>query len=320
MKKVLLAIPAHNEEATIRKVITEGTHALRTIFPHNTQIDALVVNDNSSDNTALYAQETGATVLTFNTKQGLGTVFGHAVTYALLHAYDLMVTIDGDDQFDAHGIEQLCRPIIEKQAHMTTGSRFLQDSIVYNMPPIKRFGNHGIARVISWITEETWHDVSCGFRAYSREALLHVRPFGKFTYTHDVILHLSKRGLHLQEVPVTTRYFTERKSRIAHNLLRYGYQSLKIIIRSVIYYRPLRFFGFLTTLFWLIGFPIVTILGIRYLLTDMITPHKGIALVALGLIAVGFLSLIAGIILDILSRIQHAVEDVLYLEKRHDHE
>jgi succinate dehydrogenase hydrophobic anchor subunit len=120
----------------------------------------------------------------------------------------------------------------------------------------------------------------------------------------------------MMEIPVRVRYFKNRQSRIARNLFHYAWQTVKIIFKSVIYYRPLRAFGILSFFLLIIGLPIMIILGIRYLLTDTITPHKALGIISLVLVIMSFVSFVVGMILQLLSRIQMNIDKILYHERK----
>jgi glycosyltransferase involved in cell wall biosynthesis len=134
-------------------------------------VDCLVVDDGSSDNTAAVAISAGARVVSHGRNQGVGMAFQSAVQYAWENDYDLLVGIDADGQFDPAEIPMLIQPLLDNRADMVVGNRFTQGRPEY-MPPIKFRGNKMVAALVSSISGQKFQDVSCGFRAYNREALL----------------------------------------------------------------------------------------------------------------------------------------------------
>ena len=313
-QKILISIPAKNEAKTIATVIESTVEAI-TKATESTP-DVLVISDGSSDQTAIIAKNSGAKVIEHTNSKGLGYVFGEAVEYALANHYDIMLTIDGDGQFSSTDIETLMKPVLTGQADFVTGSRFSDGSAVTAIPQAKLIGNKLMSLLISSILKQSFKDVSCGFRVYNREALCHLNVFSRFTYTQEVFLNLGVKKIRITEVPITVKYFSERRSRIAHSLCRYGWQTAKIIFKSVITYTPMRLFGSLAAIFFIIGAPVVTALTIRYYQTDLISPFKGFAISGIIFLILGFVSFLAGVGLEILSRIQLTIERNIYYARR----
>lgn len=314
MSKILISIPAKNEEQMIGSVIESSKSVLEKAL--NITPSIIVISDGSTDNTADIAKSLGAFVIVHKKSKGLGSVFGEAVEYAIENKFDIMLTIDGDGQFDTNDIPALLKPVIEKEAAFVTGSRFLTKSKVTGIPRSKYIGNKIMSRLISSILQEKFTDVSCGFRVYSREALLHLNVFSKFTYTHETFLNLGVKKIHIQEVPISVKYFKDRTSRIASSLFRYAIQTTKIILKSVIHYRPMRLFGFISFVTAAVGFPLLAGVTIRYALTDLITPFKGIAITSIILLIISFGSFCTGIILEIMSRMQLSIEKNIYYARK----
>ncbi len=312
--KVLLFLPAKNEAQTISSVIANATAVLKKL---NIHFDTLVIDDGSDDNTGILATSAGAIVLRNNQNKGLGITFRKAVSFAIEHKYDYMITLDADSQFDPQDIPRLLLPALaDKDIAMVTGSRFLPESKVTNMPVIKQRGNRLMSGLINSILKSNYSDVSCGFRIYSREALLHLNLFGEFTYTQEVFLNLGYKQKSILEVPISVSYFSERKSRIAHNLFLYAKRTFSIIFYSTLYYKPFRLLGFLSLLLMVPGFVIVLSIGIRFLKYGILTPFRGLAIIGMALLSLGFLTFVIGLILHMISRIYLNVDNLLYYEKR----
>lgn len=316
---LVVFIPAKNESATIAEVIRKSRQAV-TEATAGSAPTVLVIDDGSTDGTSDMARKNGATVITHVTSRGLGTIFQDAVTWATEHGADVMLTIDGDGQFHEKDILNILKPILDDTADFVTGSRFSDGSDTRDMPGIKRWGNRAMSRIVSSILRQRYLDVSCGFRAYNRTALLHLNLFGGFTYTQEVFLNLGYKGMRIREIPITVSYFKDRTSRIAHNLFSYGWQVIKIILLSVIQYRPLRFFGTLALLLFAVGAPVVAVLGVRYAATGLVSPFKAIGIVGLLLVVLGIFSLTAGLFMQVASRIQFSIDRALYYEKRKLHD
>src|SRR3989344_7787053 len=245
--KLIFIIPAYNEEKTVAQVI----RGIPSVVPGIAKKEIVVVNDGSFDGTAKVAKEAGAEVVSHIKNLGLGVVFSTGIKEALLRGGDLMLTIDADGQFNPKDISKLIQPIVNSEADLVLGSRFMGKSPRLTLTGIKLIGNKLMSKFISMVCGQKFFDVSCGLRAYSREALLNLNIFGKFTYTQEVILNLSFKNLTIKEVPISAEYFPERVSYITGNLNKYIFNSLKIIFRTILDYLPIRFFGGLGAIFFL---------------------------------------------------------------------
>jgi glycosyltransferase involved in cell wall biosynthesis len=229
----------------------------------------------------------------------------------------VLVNIDADGQFNANDISKLVQPIVDGRADMVTASRFIDQRITPVMPAVKRWGNAMVARLISFLVQQKFYDVSCGFRAYSREALLHLNLFSKFTYTHETLLNIAFKNLRIWEIPVVVRGEREfGRSKVAHNLWRYGYYMMNTIFRTMLDYKPLKFFGWGGTIFFSIGLLGDIYLWIRLLIVHEITPYKYVGFVCLFLNFFGILLVIVGLLADMINRIRLTQERMLYLQKK----
>jgi len=310
-KKLLVYVPALNEEKHIAEVIGQIPLAIKGI----SQVDCLVVDDGSTDRTAQAARSAGAQVVSHNRNQGVGMAFQSAVQYAWEHEYDLLVGIDADGQFDPAEIPMLIQPLLDNRADMLVGNRFTRGRPQY-MPAIKFHGNRMIAALVSSISGQKFQDVSCGFRAYNREALLRLNVFEKFTYTHESILSLVYQGLRVIEMPIAIRYYPDRKSRVAGSISNYASKTSKIILRVLLDYRPLRVFGTLGTIFFLIGLAFEIFLFVFYLINGSFTPYKSAGFIGLGFIIFGMLIFLIALIAEMINRLRQSQDRLMIELKR----
>jgi glycosyltransferase involved in cell wall biosynthesis len=309
---VLIAIPAFNEEATLGPVLAD----LSRVLGDTHESDVLVVNDGSTDRTVDVAREFGALVVSHRRNLGLGETFNTAVGDALDREADVLVTIDADGQFDGGQIPELLAPIAAGDADVVTGSRFLDGKRPAGMPRARYWGNRFFSALLNWLLGERLSDVSCGFRAYSREALLNLNLLGKHTYTQESIFDLVFKGLRVTEVPITVRYFDDRTSRVASNLVRYGLNALKIIVRTARDFMPLRFFGVFAGFVLAIGAALDLWLLTFWLRTGSFSPYKFVGFTGTALLVVGLLILGFALLADMLDRLRVNQERVLYQQRR----
>jgi glycosyltransferase involved in cell wall biosynthesis len=309
--KLLIYIPAFNEEANIRQVLDNHPRALEDIDC----IQYLVIDDGSTDQTAALARQYGADVVSHWRNRGVGAAFHSALQFALENHADILVGIDADGQFACKEIEMLITPILSGQANVVVGNRF-PAGIPESMARIKYWGNCQVARLVSAVCGQEFSDVSCGFRAYDREALLRLNVFGQFTYTHETIISLVYQGMHVVEMPVSVKYFPDRTSRVARSIPRYAWQTIKIIFRVMLDYRPLHVFGSLGGIFIAAGMLCEMALFAHYALTRTFTPYKNLGFIGLGLVIFGMLALLIALLSDMLNRLKLNQEKILYELKK----
>lgn len=309
---LLVFIPAKNEAATIQHVIQD----VRFAFAQEAaELTILVIDDGSSDTTQQLAETAGAIVIRHPTSQGLGRTFAEAHQYALQRAFSVLLTIDGDRQFDAKDLYSIYLRMRDESLDFVSGSRFLPGSSARNIPPIKRRGNIWLAKLVTSITRRTVTDSTCGLRGYSRKALEALHTFSAFTYTHEVLLNLALKPVRFGEVAINVEYYPERISRIAHDLGQYGRKTLIILLKSLLLYQPARLFSALSFPFFLIGVPSVSLLGLRFLLTGEVSPYKSIGIFGLVCTVVALMLVVSGVLLQMLAWVQTTLEQILYEQR-----
>lgn len=312
--KLVIVIPAWNEEQEIGQVIAQ----IHSSLPATTSYMVVVIDDGSTDRTVITAHQAGAEVVSLAGHCGLGVAFQRGVDEALTRGADVMVTIDADGQFDASDIPKLTDPIIKGQADVVTASRFKDPALTPKMPGAKIWGNRQIAKLITRVGRQTIADASCGFRTYSRSALMNLNLFSRYTYTHESLLSLMFKGFRIMEIPVVVHGSRQNgDSRIAHNLWTYGFHMTHTVFRTVLDYWPLRVFGGFGIGLFLLGLLLELWLLIHLLITGALTPYKFIGFIGLGLNVVGSLFIVIGLIADMLNRIRITQERTLTIAKRH---
>lgn len=310
-QKTGLLIPAYNEAENIGKVL----QSIPGYIDH-----VVVVDDGSADDTAEIARQNGAKVISHKTNKGVGASFKTGVKVMLQSDIDIMVNMDADGQFKATDISKLLDPVIEGKADFVTASRFIDKAVMPHMSKAKRWGNFRMSWLISWLTGQKFYDVSCGFRAYTREVLNRMNLFGTFTYTQETFIDLAFKDIDIKEVPVEVLGKREKgKSRVASNLFRYAYQTSKIIIKTLRDYKPFKLFGLMAAVFFVIGLILLIFMFYQKIVTGSFTPFKWLGFAGGSAVLIALLFLLIGFILDMFARMRHNQEEILfYLKNRNE--
>ncbi len=307
-KKIVVVVPAYNEEASIGEVLA-GIPAYVD--------EIVVVDDGSIDSTAAIARNAGATVVGHKKNKGLGLALQSGIGKALELGADIMLNIDADGQFDPRDMTQLIEPIVEESFDFVTASRFKDKNLQPEIPRIKLWGNRMVSRLVSWIIGQRFSDVSCGYRAYSRDVLLKLNLFGYFTYTQETFIDLAFKNAVIGEIPLKIRGTRRHgKSKVASNLFRYGYNSFKIMFRAFRDYRPLKLFLLASMMMLLLGASSGVFLLVHYLSTGHFSPHKWAGFMSGFFLILSLLLFIVGIILDMFVRMRRNQEEMLYLLRK----
>jgi glycosyltransferase involved in cell wall biosynthesis len=313
---VAVIIPALNEEITISGVVKA---CLAALDPRRFTVAVWVVDDGSRDRTAELARQAGASVITHTANRGVGRAFQSGLAEALGSGAEIIVNIDADGQFNPADIAELIEPILKNRADMVTASRFKDSRLVPAMRWANLWGNRMMSRIISSIASHRFHDVSCGFRAYAREAALRLNLWGDFTYTQESLLDMHIKGMRIEEVPLRVRGQREHgQSRVASSLFRYGVRAATIILHTYRDFWPMHFFGWLSLVFFLPGMGLLSFLLVHRLRSGQFSPQIWAGFVGASLSALGILVLITGMLAEMLKRLRLNQEAVLYYAKKQD--
>ncbi len=312
--KLVVTIPALNEEKTIAKVIGDVPQHI----PGIDEVEVIVINDGSTDRTVAEALSAGALVITLRGGDGLGMVFRTGLERAMRREADIIVNIDGDGQFQSADIPKLIAPILEDTADFVTCSRFADPALRPHMPIVKYYGNQWVTSMINWVCGGTkFTDVSCGFRAFSREAAYRLTLFGRYTYTQECFIDLFGKGVRIAEVPLKVRGVREHgKSRIASSIFKYATNSLPIILRAMRDIQPLKFFGGIAMILAFFAFVMGAFLTTWYLIYEHTRPFTSLIPVTGMLITLSFLLGVLALLADMLGRHRRITEELLYLARR----
>jgi glycosyltransferase involved in cell wall biosynthesis len=313
MMKLAIIIFAFNEEKSIGAVIDR----LPTTITGIDHIDIIVVDDGSTDRTRAIALARGAQVVSHPTNKGLGAAFATGIDAGLLGEADIIVSLDGDGQHPPEEIPRLLAPLLQGRAEFVTASRFGDPALVPEMPALKRFGNWLMARITGLACGRTFTDAACGFRAYSRDAALHMTIFGGHTYTQETLVDLARRGTAIAEVPVAIRGVREHgTSRVADSVLRYGLKTFTILARAVRDRLPLAFFGAIGATLAAVGAGAEMMVLVRFLAAGKTSPYQSLTVLGAIFLILGAFSFLIAILADMLGRMRETQETLLYLQRR----
>lgn len=308
--KVIVQIPALNEEATLSAVIS----SIPKEIPGVSNLLVIVIDDGSTDKTAELARELGvAEVIRHRSTRGLAEAFRSGVDYALTHGADILVNTDGDNQYPQERIPDLIAPILEGRADIVIGDR--RTATVKHFSRQKRLLQRFGTWVVSLAAGVKVLDAPSGFRAYSRTALMKLNLITKFSYTVETIIQAGYKHLAIQHITITTNPKT-RESRLFRSTPEHVIKSAAAIIRSFLMYRPYAFFGSLGLFLGILGF----IPFARYLFVLLTgAPGQLIQSLLLGvsLLTASLLSFALGVIADLIRINRQLIEDGLALQKAH---
>ncbi len=313
-KRLIVMMPALNEARTVANVIQRVPREI----PGIDEVMVVVIDDGSTDDTVAAARGAGAEVVRHRRNRGVGAALQSGLSFAINHHADFVVNIDSDGQFAPEDIPKLLGPVLRGEADMATASRFADKALVPKMPWVKRVGNAGMAAIVSRICGQRFCDVSCGFRAYSRETLLRLVLTGRFTYTQETFLVLSLSGFGICEVPIAVRGVREHgKSRVASNLFRYAYNTVSIILGSVRNYRPAALFNGASAVLLLAAFGFGAFFLWHRAVAGKFWPHTWAGFVGAFFFGLALLVFSMGQVAMMIARLRFVQDEQLYLLRRH---
>lgn len=202
MKKILIIIPAYNEEANILKTYY-------SIIEHNkkngTNYDVIVINDGSIDNTEKICLDNDISMISLIHNLGIGGAVQTGYKYAYMNNYDIALQYDGDGQHDVNYIDNITKPIIDGKCDFVIGSRFVdKNSSEFQSSRMRRIGISIISFFIKIITKKKLYDVTSGFRAGNKKVIKYFANNYPIDYPEPITnAELLKMGYKIKEVPVS---------------------------------------------------------------------------------------------------------------------
>ena len=193
--KILVIIPAYNEQASIARVIERVKESVPAA-------DIVVINDGSHDSTSLAAYESGAKVISLPYNLGIGAAVQTGFILAQAGNYEIAVQVDGDGQHDPAEIEVLMSRLLADECDVVVGSRYLTDR-GYVTPLPRLLGTKILAAYVSMLAGQKFSDTTSGFRASNRRAIGICAENYPADYPEpESLLTFRKIGLRVSEVPV----------------------------------------------------------------------------------------------------------------------
>ncbi len=321
--KLIVNIPAFNEEEKIAQTVKRIKKSFAGDF-YLTGNGAVIeekliqlVDDGSTDQTVALAKEAGVDlVVSYKPNRRLAYAFKQGAENALKEGADFFVNIDADGQFDPEDIPKLLEPVLKKEADIVVANRFAQYK-AQGMPWLKSFLNQFVAKGVSFFLGVKIHDLTCGFRAHSREALLRLNLINlNFTYTQETIIDALGKSLNVQWLPVKVVYFADRKGKITKSIPKFIANGFKIILKAIRDVQPLKFFGWPGVFFCLLGVIGFGTFFFHYIRDFKISPYLNLIIFSALALFLGIQFLIFALIADMVKGNRQLTEEVLYRQKK----
>ena len=279
---ITIGIPAFNEEKNIGKVIISLKKIVNNI---------IVCDDGSTDLTKEIAEGLGAKVISHKKNMGYGEAIKSIFNEAKKNETDILVTFDADGQHRSEDIKSLTKPIIDQQAEIVIGSRFLKNET--NMPNYRKVGVKVLTKVTNMSIKENLTDSQSGLRAYHKKVLQNINLTDSgMGISTEILIKGHQNKFKIVEVPIQILY---GKDTSTHNPVSHGTSVLLSTIKYTSIQHPLIFYGIPGIIFLLAGLSfLLWTLQIYAEETRVVT---NIALVGIGALILGAILMISAILL-----------------------
>jgi hypothetical protein len=228
--RIIVLIPAYNEEKTISQVIDSIKNAC-------SYTDIVVIDDGSNDKTMVRSLEHGAIVLKSPTNLGYCCAIQTGLRYAFLGGYEYAVLLDADGQHDPIYIPDMIKYLRQNKCHIVIGSRWINRTSC-NLTLIRRTGMRCLSIFVIWIAKQKISDTSSGFQLLSRAGIerLCKTNFPIRYPDADFIISLAKQGIVYGEIPVImkARRNGQGMNDGLMNMLKYIYQMALNLIAEIL--------------------------------------------------------------------------------------
>ncbi len=287
MKKIAVLIPCYNEELTVEKVIKDFKRELP-------EADIYVYDNNSKDKTAEIAKNAGA-IVKHEYRQGKGNVVR---TMFMDIDADIYVMVDGDDTYPAEEVHKLIKPIEEERADMVIGDRLTNGTYQKeNKRHFHEFGNNLVRKSINVLFNTKLKDIMTGYRVFNKKFVKNMPVLSpKFEIETEMSLHALDKKFIIEEIPIVYRDRPEG-STSKLNTIGDGIKVVKTIVKMFKDYKPLRFFGVIAGILFIIGLAFGIPVIVEFFKTRYITKVPT-AVLATGIMILSVIVGQCGVILD----------------------
>ena len=303
--KLIIQIPCYNEAETLEVALNDLPKHIDGID----EIEYLIINDGSKDNTVEVARNWGVNyVVNFKRNKGLAKGFVAGLDACLRNGADIIVNTDADNQYCADDIQKLIQPILDGKAEYVIGARPIDDTEHFS--PLKKKLQHLGSWVVRKASKTDIPDAPSGFRAYSRHTAMRLNVINEYTYTLETIVQAGRNKMAITSVPIRTNAEL-RPSRLFSSMFGYIKKSMLTIARAYMMYRPLFFFAIIALIFCGAG----AVLGIRYLYYLGIgqgAGHVQSLILASTLIIIGVQAGVIGLLADVIAANRKILQDIQF--------
>ncbi len=307
--KLIIQIPCYNEADSLPQTVAD----LPRHVPGIDCIETLIIDDGSTDETAVIARNLGINhIVAHRQNMGLARAFQTGLDAALRLGADIIVNTDADNQYPGRYIPELVAPVLAKTADIVIANRQIES--IPHFSPIKKF----LQKLGSWtvrtVSNTDVPDAVSGFRAYSRDTALRLNILTSFSYTLDTIIQAGKLGLIIHSIPVETNE-PIRPSRLQRSMGHFIKAQASTIIRLYAFYEPLRTFSYIALPFILFGLGLWGRFFFAYV-NNAANQFIQSVTIGTGLLLVGLFIFLFGVQADITSKHRQMTQETLYRLKK----
>lgn len=301
---VAVLIPCYNEAKTVGKVVKD----YKKVLP---DADIYVYDNNSTDGTDGIAKKAGA-IVRYERRQGKGNVI--RTMFKEIEA-DCYLMIDGDDTYPAEHAKEMVDLVINNKVDMVIGDRLSSTYFIENKRLFHNFGNKLVRWLINWLFQSKVRDIMTGYRAFSYDF---VKTFpvlsNGFEIETEMTIHALDKNFYLKEVPVQYR---DRPNGSESKLNTYsdGLKVLKTIARLFKEYKPMKFFGIFSFLFFLITLLFGVPVFVDYFKTGLVERFPTLIFSGF-MLMVSLLSLVCGMILEVVVKKNRQVFELFLINNK----
>jgi glycosyltransferase involved in cell wall biosynthesis len=224
----LVAIPAYNEAATIRDVVTR----VRANLP---DCDLLVVNDGSRDDTGALLAKSGAAVAEHICNLGYGRAIQTAVLYAARAGYDRLITLDADGQHDPKQVRALLAEFDSGRFDILIGSRYMASRTYTGVPFGRRIGMQLFSMLVGITAGRRIYDTTSGLKVIGKQAFEPLTHWHFIDFHAEALVYLMRLGYRIGEFPISVeerRHGQSMYSTLSH--LKYPLKTLLMLLMGIV--------------------------------------------------------------------------------------